>query len=101
LPTIDGLVVLQTQYAVRPDGVPQVVLSLLGSRDTIRSGRTLVDAAGMPHPVVASLPLTPEDFRRRVNALYDSMREAMRRGDWAGIGTAYEALGRLLRSSPP
>jgi hypothetical protein len=29
------------------------------------------------------------------------MREAMRRGDWAGLGAAYEALGRLLRSAPP
>jgi uncharacterized protein len=101
LPTTDGLVAVQTQYAVRPDGVPQVLLSLLSSRDAVRSGRTLADAAGMPHPVVASLPLTPEDFRRQVNALYESMRDAMRRGDWSGIGAAYEALGRLLRSPPP
>jgi len=45
--------------------------------------------------------MTAEDFRRRVNALYESMRDAMRRGDWPGIGAAYEALGRLLRSPPP
>jgi hypothetical protein len=51
--------------------------------------------------VVADVPVTPEDFRRRVNALYESMRDAMRRGDWAGLGAAYEALGRLLRSAPP
>lgn len=101
LPAAEGLVAVQTQYAVRPDGVPQVLLSLLETRDVVRTGRTLVDAAGMPHPVVASTPLTPEEFRRQVNALYESMREAMRRGDWPGIGAAYEALGRLLRLAPP
>jgi hypothetical protein len=60
-----------------------------------------MDAAGLPNPIVADLPMTAEDFRRRVSALYESMREAMRRGDWSGIGAAYEALGRLLRSPPP
>jgi hypothetical protein len=55
----------------------------------------------LPEPVIADVPMTPDDFRRRVGALYESMREAMRRGDWAGIGAAYEALGRLLRSPPP
>ncbi len=101
LPTSDGFVALQTQYVVRPDGVPHVLVATLGRREGTSTGRTLIDAAGLPIPIVADLPVTPEDFRRRVNALYESMREAMRRGDWAGIGAAYEALGRLLRSPPP
>jgi hypothetical protein len=101
LPTATGLVAVQTQYVVRPDGVPQVLVATVASREGTRTGRTLIEAAGLPDPVVADAPLTPEDFRRRVNALYESMREAMRRGDWAGLGAAYEALGRLLRSPPP
>ena len=101
LPTADGLVAVQTQYVVRPDGVPQVLLAAVARKEGITAGRTLMDAAGLPNPVVADVPVTPEDFRRRVSALYDTMRDAMRRGDWAGIGVAYEALGRLLRSPPP
>jgi hypothetical protein len=65
------------------------------------TGRTIIDAAGLPNPIAADPALSPEDFRRRVASLYESMREAMRRGDWSGLGAAYEALGRLLRSPPP
>lgn len=101
IPSADGFIAVQTQYVVRPDGVPQVLLAAVARRDGISTGRTLMDAAGLPDPVVADVPVTPEDFRMRVNALYESMREAMRRGDWAGLGAAYEALGRLLRSAPP
>jgi uncharacterized membrane protein (UPF0182 family) len=49
---------------------------------------------------VVELPVSPDDFRKRVAALYESMREAMRKGDWAALGAAYDALGRLLRSPP-
>jgi uncharacterized protein len=101
LPTTDGLVALQTQYVVRPDGVPQVLVATLARKEGTSAGRTLMEAAGLPNPVETQQPLTPEDFRRRVAALYEQMREAMRRGDWAGLGAAYEALGRLLRSAPP
>ena len=101
LPTREGFVAVQTQYVVRPDGVPQVLVATLGRTGGTSTGRTLMDAAGLPNPIVPDSPVTPEEFRRRVNVLYESMREAMRRGDWAGIGAAYEALGRLLRSPPP
>jgi hypothetical protein len=101
LPTTEGLVAVQTQYVVRPDGVPQILVATLARKAGASAGRTLMEAAGLPDPVVTDLPITPEDFRRRVNVLYESMREAMRRGDWAGLGAAYEALGRLLRSPPP
>ena len=101
LPTTTGFVALQTQYLLRPDGVPQVLIAAIARKDAVTLGRSLIDAAGLPNPVTVDAPLTPDDFRRRVSALYESMREAMRRGDWAGIGAAYEALGRLLRSPPP
>ena len=101
MPTSDGFVAIQTHYVVRPDGVPQVLVATLARKDSVRTGTTLMEAAGLPEPVIADVPMTPDDFRRRVGALYESMREAMRRGDWAGIGAAYEALGRLLRSPPP
>jgi hypothetical protein len=100
LPTSDGFVALQTQYVVRPDGIPQVLDVTLGRKDGTRIGRTLMEAAGLPNPVVAELPVSPDDFRRRVAELYERMRDAMRRGDWTAMGAAYDALGRLLRSPP-
>jgi hypothetical protein len=100
LPTSEGFVALQTQYVVRPDGIPQVLVATIANGDSSRTGRTLMEAAGLPNPVVAELPVSPDDFRRRVAELYERMREAMRRGDWATMGAAYDALGRLLRSPP-
>ena len=32
-------------------------------------------------------------------ALYNAMREAMRRGDWVAFGRAFEALGRALEGN--
>ncbi len=101
LPTSDGFVAVQTQYVVRPDGTPLVLVATIRGKEGTRTGKTLMDAAGLPNPVVTDVPMTPDDFRRRVSVLYEAMREAMRRGDWAGVGAAYEALGRLLRSPPP
>jgi hypothetical protein len=44
--------------------------------------------------------LSPQGFRARAESLYDSMRSALRRGDWAAFGSAYETLGRLLGRPP-
>ena len=98
LPTTEGFVALQTHYVVRPDGIPQVLLATIETRQGARTGRTFIEAAGLPNPVVVEQPVAPGDFRKRVAALYESMREAMRKGDWAALGAAYDALGRLLRS---
>lgn len=99
VPSADGPVALQAFYSVRPDGGMQVHAAAIRHGDSVSTGRTFVDAAGMPDPVETVEPLTPEEFRRRVGVLYESMREAMRRGDWSGIGATWDALGRLLRSA--
>ena len=78
LPTTEGFVALQTQYVIRPDGIPQVLLATIGTKQGARTGRTLIEAAGLPNPVVVELPVSADDFRKRVGALYESMREAMR-----------------------
>jgi len=36
------------------------------------------------------------DFQSRASALYGQMRDALRRGDWAAFGRAFEAMGRLV-----
>jgi uncharacterized membrane protein (UPF0182 family) len=89
---------VQAAYAWRADGTPSVRLVAVLLGDTVRSGATVASAAGLPMPALPSVPLSPEEFRSRVSALYGEMREALARGDWLAFGTAYDALGRLLRA---
>lgn len=98
IPTAEGLLAVQTHYTTRPDGTPQVMFTSLMRGAQASVGTTLGGAAGMPLPAVAPGPLTPEEFRARIQVLYEAMRDAMRRGDWAAFGAAYETLGRLLRA---
>lgn len=99
IPTGGGQAYVQTAYAWRTDGAPAVRVVAVLAGDTVRTGATIAVAAGLPAPAVPSTPLTPAEFRARVESLYAEMREALKRGDWLGFGNAYEALGRVLRSS--
>jgi len=99
LPDGGGRAYVQTAYAWRGDGSPAVRLVAVLADDTVRTGVTIAAAAGLPVPALPVTPLTPAEFRGRVDALYAEMREAMRRGDWMAFGSAYEALGSLLRST--
>ena len=97
---------LQTTYAWRSDGAPTVArVAVYGggaSRDSAAFGVSLADAIGVRGDSTESTPvLTPADFRRRVDELYATMREAMRRGDWIAFGKAYEDLGKLLKAPAP
>lgn len=99
-PTGDGRAYVQTGYVWRTDGAPAVRLVAVMIGDTVRTGVTIAAAAGLPAPVLPVTPLSPAEFRSRVDALYSEMREALKRGDWLAFGTAYETLGRVLRSTP-
>ena len=68
--------------------------------DSVRIGRTIMNALGVPEPAVNTVPLTPEAFRARVTQLYNQMKDALGRGDLSSFGIAYEALGKLLRATP-
>jgi hypothetical protein len=99
LPSERGSLYVQTAYAWRADGTPSVRLVAVLAGDTVRTGATIAAAAGLPAPLLPVTPLTPTEFRARVDALYAEMRDAMTRGDWLAFGTAYEALGRVLRTT--
>jgi uncharacterized membrane protein (UPF0182 family) len=100
LPSGSDRAYVQTAYAWRTDGAPAVRLVAVMIGDTVRTGATIAAAAGLPAPVLPVTPLSPAEFRARVEALYAEMREALKRGDWLAFGTAYESLGRVLRSTP-
>ncbi|MEP7381487.1 MAG: UPF0182 family protein [Gemmatimonadota bacterium] len=100
LPSGSRQAYVQTAYVWRADGTPSVRLVAVLLGDTVRTGQTIATAAGLPAPVIPFIPLSPTEFRARVDALYGEMREAMKRGDWLAFGVAYESLGRVLRTSP-
>ena len=86
-----GVAFLQPRYRWRPQSIPSLNRIALLSGDTARSIAPMSAAGHLGEP---SLPAG--DFRASVNAAYTAMRDAMRRGDWAAFGRAFEALGRAL-----
>lgn len=48
----------------------------------------------------SNVPYSAAARQATVNRLYDTMRAAMRRGDWARFGTAFDSLGLLLGRPP-
>ncbi len=95
----DELALVQPVYTARARGVPVHlgVAAVVGGQT--RVAPTLAALAGM---TLAPVPIdaTPVEFRVRVEALYESMRGAMRRGDWQSFGAAYDSLGTLLGRPP-
>jgi uncharacterized membrane protein (UPF0182 family) len=92
VPIRSGVAFLQPTYRWRAQSVPSLNRVALLSGDTTRS---LVppllarDHAAQPATAVA-------EPKASAAALYATMRDALRRGDWTAFGRAFEALGRLL-----
>jgi uncharacterized membrane protein (UPF0182 family) len=87
VPLRSGIGFLQPTYRWRPQSVPSLnrIAVLVGD-----SARSIVPGAAptpsRPTPAPAASPI----------ALYNAMRDALRRGDWAAFGRAFDALGRAL-----
>jgi uncharacterized protein len=100
VPISGNLAFVQSVYGWnRQGGAPSMLRVNVIVGDTARTGRTLADIVG----VVAGRgpsPVPPQDFRGRVEALYDAMRAALERGDLRAFGDAYNALGELLGRAP-
>jgi hypothetical protein len=96
---VNGQVVLvQPRYDWRGSGAPRLLYTAALSADSVRSARTLLQLAGR---LPISAPLGGADLRTRVRQLYDEMRRAAARGDWAAFGRAFDTLGALLRDRQP
>lgn len=97
LPVGGQIMLLQPRYDWRGGGAPRLLYVSVSAGDTVRAGRTLLQLAGrIPEAAPATI-----DFRARVRRLYDDMRRASARGDWAAFGRAFDALGALLRERRP
>lgn len=97
VPLAGDLAFVQPRYEWRGSSPRLAYVSAL-VRDTVRTARTLLQLAGHLPPVA---PIAPGDLRARAAELYDQMRRAMARGDWAAYGRAFEALGTLLAQPRP
>jgi hypothetical protein len=95
VPTTEGLIYLQAHYEWPTDAAP-VLAGVAAVRDGVaRAGAGVAEALGMPAPAAAA----GGAFRASVDALYRRMGDALRRGDWPAFGSAFSALGQLLRGA--
>jgi hypothetical protein len=88
-PSANGSAWMVTAYAWPGDGVVRVLGTAVARGDSVVVTRGAAQGAPPPDPA------TPEAVRARVRALAAEMRAALRRGDWAGFGRAFEELERL------
>ncbi len=90
-----GIAFVQPTYRWRPQAAPTL------SRVATLSGDTARSVPPPLGPVDHTSPSTkPGSIQATPMALYHAMRDALRRGDWAAFGRAFEALGHALSTSP-
>jgi hypothetical protein len=104
VPVRGAFVFLQSLYAWRA-GEPLSVARLSAfAHDSISTGNSLQEAIARGtvgwHGRTAP-PSSTAELRARVAALYESMRTALRRGDLARFGAAFDSLGTLIGRSAP
>lgn len=92
VPIAGGVGFVQPRYRWRQPTAPALYRVTVLAGD---SARSIVPTAVTPTRP-AETPQTPRDFRTSVDQLYVQMRDALKRGDWAAFGKAFDALGRAL-----
>jgi len=94
VPVGTGLAFFQPTYRWAPQTLPLLNRIAVLSGDTLRS----LPAPGPDASGVARARVEPDAgaaMRDSVRALYATMRDALRTGDWTSFGRAFDALGRL------
>jgi len=92
IPIRSGIGFVQPTYHWRPQVSPTLNRIALLAGDTARA----IPPSAAPITGGTEAPLTAGDLKTSVTALYAAMRDALRRGDWAAFGRAFDALGRVL-----
>ena len=99
LPVRGGIVFVQPSYDRAGDGAPVLAAVVVTSGDSTRVAPTLAAALGRAGPATAGGG-SRGDRLARARGLYDSMRQALRRGDWNGFGRALDSLGAAVGAPP-
>src|SRR6185312_3109108 len=94
VPLRSGIALVQPTYRWHGPGAPTLNRVLVLSGDSLRSIAPPLSGATSPPAVAGTAPAA--DFRGSVARLYDVMRDALRRGDFAAFGRAFEQLGKAL-----
>jgi len=92
IPIRGGIGYVQPTYRWRSQNSPALNRVALLVGDTARA----LDPSAAPVTKGTETPLPAGDLKTSVTALYAAMRDALRRGDWAAFGRAFDALGRVL-----
>ena len=100
LPTAEGLWVAQPAYLWPSGGPPLVSHVALWRSGSATAARDIAAVLRGSRPNESTeAPGTPA-WQARVAALYNQMRGALKKGDWAAFGEAFETLGRLTGQPP-
>lgn len=104
--TSHGPLLMQVSYLLRADGTPAVERVALTDGRQTGAGPTLAAAlvAIGEKPVGGAMPSTVDGLPRgegEAARLYDVMRRALQKSDWAAFGAAFDSLGSTLRRGPP
>ncbi len=97
---------LQSLFSLRADGSTIVsrVAVLDGARLSVggTAGEAIAALRGQPNATRDAAIWPPGGAEREVRlaALYEAMREALRRGEWTRFGAAFDSLGTLLGKPP-
>ncbi len=92
---------LQPVYRWTPGAVPELLHVVYRVGDSTRVAPSLRQATGVVVPIPQRGQAPAAETRRVMRELYQTMRDALRRGDWAAFGKAFEALGTLLGGPVP
>jgi hypothetical protein len=99
VPVASGIGFVQPAFRWRPENVPSLIRVALLAGD---STRTLTPPTSTTLAHTPKIKPGPTNANATAAALYAQMLDALRRGDWAAFGRAFEALGRALgQSSKP
>jgi uncharacterized membrane protein (UPF0182 family) len=108
LVTTRGVLLMQTVRTTGGDG--RVVITRVGITDGERVGIGSTVAEALAGIGALTSPGRPgarpgsassdEPAAGTAARLYESMKQAMRRGDWNGFGVAFDSLGRVLQRPP-
>jgi uncharacterized membrane protein (UPF0182 family) len=97
VPVHSGIAFLQPRYRWRPPNTPPALYRVALLDDSAKLLAPNVTAPSRP----TEAPATPGDLRASIAALYSTMREALKRGDWVAFGRAFDALGRAIGAASP
>jgi uncharacterized membrane protein (UPF0182 family) len=98
VPVRTGIGFVQPTYHWHPPNAPTLNRVALLVGDTTRS--VAPGSMAVPRPATGTTPAAAA-LKSSAAQLYAAMRDALRRGDWAAFGRAFEALGRVLGEPAP